>query len=261
MSDQRCIGKTCTDGPLDTPDSPILRPRWATRGLLCTRCADRLERHLAEMPARRDLLRTVLASGGTASGGNKPTKGEPPSPMRDDVHDLLVALQATLTSWARLIAEERDLTDPTDLRALSLWLLAQHAWALQQPWVDDFADEMHDIAKQADRLTAHRARWNRLPAPCPDCDAHELGRWDGHDDVQCGSCEQTLSGYAYQRLIVLGVTDLTVTAAQAAARLEVPRATFRGWAATGRVRPLGKVDGLHRYDIRDIDALQHQETA
>ena len=39
MTEQRCVDTACTDGPRDVEGAPA--GRWATHGLLCTRCAVR----------------------------------------------------------------------------------------------------------------------------------------------------------------------------------------------------------------------------
>lgn len=258
MTDLRCVDHGCLDGPpLDGQPSGRLVHLPA---LLCSRCEAALTKRLAEMPARRDLLRDTLGGiGGTRSSENKPTKGNPPVPLNIAAHDLLVDMQAKAVSWTQLVCEERGLRGPdqSDLRVLAPWLVSQVDWLIEQPWVDDLAEEMRDLARQADGLTAHRARWNRLEAPCPDCGAHELGRWDGSDDVHCLSC-----GMKWDRpaLMEKQTARHTLTAASAAAWLRVRPATFRGYVAAGTIKSIGKDgDGLLRYAAEDVKALDTDE--
>jgi hypothetical protein len=251
----RCIDKHCADGP---PENGQPRPRWAQTGLLCRRCADRLERHLAELPAQAQQLRAVLS--GPPRGGrgeNRPTKGNPPVPLNLAAHDHLQHLTDTLASWAQLVIDERSLRGPDTptIESLSRWLLAQIDWLITQPWVDDLADEMRDLTRVADGLTHARPGWHRLPVPCPGCDSLSLGRWDGDDHINCSTCGERWAEQDYPRFVRVVAGDVTVTAPEAAARAGVEPSTFRGWAAAGALLPIGKIDGVSRYAVEDVDRV------
>ena len=254
---RRCIGKQCLDGPAEDGEP---RPRWAdSPSLLCRRCGDRLERHLAELPARRDMLRSVLGGLSSRAGsGNRPTKGEPPVPLNVAAHDHLELLQATVVSWVLLVTEERTLRGPDrpDLNLLSAWLVSQHDWLLQQLWVDDLAEEMRDLSQVADTLTSVRPRWNRLPVPCPvpECGHHDLGRWDGSDEVVCNTCGTAWPEADYARLVRVLTDRETVTAEQGAVLAGVAPQTFRKWVTENRVRRAGTLDGQARYWASDVPA-------
>jgi hypothetical protein len=254
----RCIDKSCTDGPT-IEDRPA--PRLTRTGLLCDRCTGHLERRLAELPARADQVRSVLAGRRKSqSDGSRRTKGNPPVPLNLAAHDHLELMQATLVSWSQLVAEERDLRGPDipTVQVLSGWLLNQLDWLRGQPWVDDLAEEMRDVSRTADGLARVQPQWNRLPAPCPGCDAHDLGRWDGDDHVGCAACGERWPEDDYARLVLVlaSDSDRSLPMGEAVERAGVPAATFRQWVSRGKVRRLGTAEGQARYSVEDIDAAR-----
>lgn len=255
MTALRCVDKQCLDGP---PVDGEKAARLATHGYLCTRCSDALERRLAELPARRDLLRDTLGGTQGTRGENKPTKGFAPVPLSIDTHDLLVEMQAVTVTWVQLVCEERNLRGPdsSDLRRLAPWLVSQHSWIIEQPWVDDLGEEMRDLAYKADGLTRHKARWERLQAPCPECRAFELYRWTGQDEVICQSCGTDWKPEPYALRVSEVVHEETLTAAQAAKRLDIPASTVRRWVADPehKLKPIGKdANGVNRYDPQHVE--------
>lgn len=253
----RCVDKQCNDGePIDGEPAP----RFADDGFLCQRHSDTLERRVAELPARRDLLRDCLGGiQGQRSSESKKTKGEPPLPLNIGAHDHLALMHAQVVEWVRLVAEERRETGPAtaDLRPLASYLVGRHSWVVRQPWVDDYAEEMRDLSRVADGLTAHKARWNRLEAPCPGCGAFELGRWDGQDIAQCASCGQQ---WQHAALITAQADQHTMTALMAAAWLNVQPSTFRAYVTAGSIAAIGKdSEGLSRYRASDVAGLDQRE--
>ncbi|MCW2957147.1 MAG: hypothetical protein JWO69_2016 [Thermoleophilia bacterium] len=259
MTDLRCVGKACSDGPpIDGEPAPRLAHPPT---LLCQRCEDGLTRRLAEMPATYDLLHNVLLHGAPTAPklGNSPTKGNPPMPISAAVHDHLVLIKAQVVSWANLVREDRGLHGPDrdEVSSIAGWLLSQVEWIVQQMWVDDMAEEMRDLTRTADGLTQHRARWNRLDSPCPDCCHYERGRWDGHAEVQCGSCGMTWDREAF---LQAEADRHTLTATAAAAWLEIAPATFRGYVTSKAITSIGKDrDGLSRYAVEDVARLDTRE--
>ena len=253
---QRCADKQCADGPRNDDQQP--QPRWAALGLLCARCADHLEQNIGALPAAHDQLRTVLAgSSRNPTDGSKPTKGNPPVPLNLDAHDHLEHMHHTITSWTRLVCEERGLRGPdrNTVAALAPWLLAQHDWLIDQPWAPDLADELRDLNRHTNTLTRSQPRQHRLPAPCPTCNEQQLTRWDGADHITCDSCGRVWTEADYTRLVLVLTSDsgTSITAAEAATRANVPPSTFRRWVSERKIRKLGTIDGLARYSTRDLD--------
>jgi len=260
----RCFDPQCTDGP---PEGDEPRPRWTDDGdLLCRRCATLLEQRLAELPARRDALRAVLGGlQGAVSAGNKPTKGTPPVPLNIAAHDHLTLMQATVVSWVLMVAEERDLRGPdrNDLTVLTGWLLHQLPWLLAHPAVGDLADEVRDLSRVADGLAQTREQWHRLEPACPDCDAYELGRWDGGDVVGCRSCGCQWDDAEYADIVTAALRVGCVTAQEAALILGVTYGTFRNMVADPdvRLRKVGTLDGKAQYAAAEVAALVQAKEA
>lgn len=258
----RCTDKRCLDGePID--DQPA--PRWAHDGLMmCPRCIGAMEKNLAETPAMLQLLRAYLG-GHTTSRGDGRGSTAWPIPLNVTAHDLLQSYPAVLSSWVRLVCDERSLRGPDypEPAALAGWLLSQLDWLVAQPWVDDLADEIRDLSNTAHGIAAVRHRRYRLEPPCPDCGARELGRWDGSDQVDCASCGRSWPHERLPAMVRLALDDSRgfVTAQQAAEQLGVTAATFRQWVHRGKVRKLGTVDGTARYSAADVDTLKAQEGA
>ena len=256
----RCADPRCSDGP---PEHNKPRPRWAVDGeRLCVRCATLLERRLSELPACRDALRANLAkTGGGSNVGNKPTKGSPPIPLNIDAHDHLTLMQATVTSWVRLVCEDRGLRGPdrNDLRVLCGWLGSQLPWLLTHPLVGYLADEVRDLVRIAEALAQTQPRWHPLDPPCPGCSEHALGRWDGADHIDCRNCERRWHEREYPSFVRLALDNSggRVTAREGAAMLGVTYGTFRNMVADKDVQltKLGTLDGLAQYRASDVDAL------
>jgi hypothetical protein len=95
-------------------------PRVADEGIVCSACADRAERQLAEIIRLCPDARLVAA--GQVRRGHGGTGGKPGSrsPANDDALDVMDAIQNALTTMAREIAEERGLTFGTDGRSGAL---------------------------------------------------------------------------------------------------------------------------------------------
>lgn len=251
----RCVANGCLDGP-DLDGQP--GPRMAKTGLLCPRCYGRLERTLAELPAVTGTLRGLLGGSNTGGGENiRRTKGSPPLPLNVSVLDHLDLIGSVLSSWTRLVAEERGLRGPDTADRCSGWLLDQLAWVASQPWVDDLDDEVRDAARVAESLARTRPGWHPLPVPCPNCGGMTLGRWDGDDHVAC-PCGERWPEADYPRLVKVLADDLSMTTDEAMrvlAPLGVEPATFRQWVTRGHVRRLGTLDGMARYSRADVEAM------
>lgn len=254
----RCVGKHCLDGPR-IEDKPA--PRWAVLGLLCVRCHRVLERDLAEMPARLSLLRAHLGGYTTAGRSERPATGSSPVPLNVDAHDLLQAADGALWAWIQLVCEERTLRGPDSHDRASGWLLGQLSWLTGQPWVDDLADELHDLTNECERIIRSAPRRHRLEAPCPSCSTYELGRWDGSDHVDCGSCGRTWDEAHYPSLALVAAqaSGGCMTATEAVESLSTTLGAFRMHVSRGRVRKLATIDGVAFYAADDVRALSTQD--
>lgn len=248
-----CTGKTCPPAGQD--------PRLAVDAtMLCRDCTRRLERHLAEMPARVQLLRVLHDGQQTPRRTDRPGSSTP-VPLNVEAHDLLQKIPGVLASWTGMVCEERDLRGPDTHDRCAAWLLGQLDWLVEQPWVDDFADEVADLAREAERLIRINPRRHRLEPPCPQCSARELGRWDGTDQVDCEACGRAWPEKDYPWMVRLALDDSKgcVTAQQAAQRLGVTVGTVRNYVTEGLIHKLGTVDGAARYSAQDVERLAKQQ--
>lgn len=96
---------------------------------------------------------------------------------------------ATLHGWVRLVEEESRFADCADYRIGGMldYLRARNVftWTAHQPWADEYATEIGDLHRTAQRLALARPRRRPLPQlPCPRCDLLALVAVDGHD-VEC----------------------------------------------------------------------------
>jgi hypothetical protein len=88
-------------------------PRPADFGALCIACHYRLVRTLHDLPHARVLLAGHLEpSYARRTNPVKATKGDPPVPLNLNVLDATVEFDNIPLGWARLHAEEHDLTPP-----------------------------------------------------------------------------------------------------------------------------------------------------
>lgn len=124
----------------------VCEERPAQDALTCQRCDQRARGHLRAIQELADDARAVAA--GLVRRGPHPGSGKPASrpPLNTDATDALTAVQSTLTTLARDIAETRGLTItvPTELGhdpliAAAHWLGGQidwlrHATTDSQPW-------------------------------------------------------------------------------------------------------------------------------
>lgn len=221
------------------PHNDDRAPHAARTGFLCQTGFEQLERAIAELPSLSGWLHANLAAGGSGQADeSKPTKGEPPIPIRDNVHDHVVEIRAVLTSWVQLVAEERDLRGPQDSQPTSTaaFLVTHLPWCAGQLWIDDMAGEMVDLTRTAHGLAPSHPGRHTLPIVCPDCGS-DLTRRDGDDYVECNGCRRLWSEADYAWLVfkLIGEADLPewVPVAVVAERFGLKPATVWKWKQRG----------------------------
>lgn len=242
------------------PHEPERSEHPAKHGFLCESGYRRLEQHLSELPALSGWLHANLPRSDSGGYGDYTTGSKDmPLPIRDGIADHQEAIVQTVNSWARLVAEERDLHGPwkplpqdgqaerdrlrraveqtATLTELVVFLLAHLPWSAEQLWIDDYTTEIEDLTATAHSLAPSIPRTYRMPAPCPTCSAMELHRKDGDDYVSCGSCGRLWSEQEYVRLVVVlaGEVDLPewVPVAVVAVRFGLNPATVWKWKQRG----------------------------
>jgi hypothetical protein len=172
-------------------------PRNSTRGtVLCSTHEKWLWQALVKL-ARFEADADAFTRAGTARHDSAPLTGSGETPMAinarladlrhgwTDKEGSHGGVHATLVSWVKMVAEEREVSLPEDtIPALTKFLRKHHAWSIAQPWVDDYATEFLSLSSKAHSLfnPSGRRQWTnehmRCPEPAPD-ERGEMGRCDG----------------------------------------------------------------------------------
>lgn len=165
------------------------RPRWSN-SLMCGGCFVRLRSDIDTLiAAHAELGRDMTAiRAGRHDGASHQPPG-PRLPFPEPLHDTRVMIEAQLTGWARIIAEEHTpaIHGPTDssLPTVGLWMAALLPWVSQQQWCDAMAGELGETALSVRRLVPTEPRRRELPGPCPACRMLSLIVYDGDEVVFC----------------------------------------------------------------------------
>lgn len=232
-----CIGGHDEDPPLSIPGL-----------LICHRCHQRLIRDLHAIVGMWGLLTVMLQPGNAASGGSHGKPGSRP-PCDLDVADITDPRGVTsqqLVSWARVVIEDRNLSERSLDAEQAARLLTVHVdWLAGQPFADEAMVEIHDAAYRIRRVC------HDLPEPpigtCPDVDPRGEADVCGgplriHSDAQvsvvCARCGSQW-GVADLPLILRAVQvsrKFPVPRLWVADRYNVAPGTLRQWIRRGHVR-------------------------
>jgi hypothetical protein len=113
----------------------------------------------------------------------------------DDVPDVI----GTLTSWARVVAEQRHVPQPDGNLATSVRILRRERhWIAGQDWVDDYAAELGVVHRWFARAVGD-TMWPKPIGRCPN-DGTPLFNTVGLDEVTCRKCKATWAGIHLARL-------------------------------------------------------------
>ncbi|MFD8596987.1 hypothetical protein ACFV1L_18495 [Kitasatospora sp. NPDC059646] len=166
----------------------------------------RLDRHLRDLPELLAYAHLALQPGSTTrsshvTGATRTAPlpcsinvlsllGPAASDTVRDPHgdqDGLVPAVGTITAWARLHAEEHGQQPAdTNLGTLLAYLTSLLPWAAEQPWADEYANEIADLHRRCTPLALLRPRRRLMQLPCPRCHLQSLVREDGHD-AECAT--------------------------------------------------------------------------
>lgn len=226
----KCEDCKAADEPIHPPV-----PVPPKEGLLCGRCAGRLEGWLTDVLDDTLRLDARRLQAGTLEGKGKHQKatGSPAlvrldvvalvdprttSVVTEDAEDYpensedqaVIAIPSRVCSWARLFAEDHDLESPTEMMAQAVSLL--RAWwdtLVTESWVDDFYNDMEQI-----RRLLNNAHMVERPVPIGHClsvyevngkmVACERPIYSQPNDkvVKCGRCGRVYRGLDKVRLKV-----------------------------------------------------------
>lgn len=220
--------------------------RVAREGI-CDRCHGLTLADLTVLPRLYLELSTRLAP--SQGGGGTPVSGskERPLAVRVEPLDHMRLIVDQLGAWSRIVIEERRLVGPrtpptrragrivvgasgeaerdrrpdrdqhaTQVVILADFLRTHHDWSSRQPWCDDYAEEIRDLAHNARRLAGLYDQRPQLKdgVPCPRCDYMSLEVAPGADDVACSNpdCSAVLRPEEYRDHLKTLVTEGRVPA-------------------------------------------------
>jgi hypothetical protein len=174
----------------------------ADLALACTSCAGRLARALGDVASlTEDLDDAITRQTRTSSGiGVASRSADRPLPWDQNASLAASTLRNTLSTWTRLVAEERGRELPADtMPAMAAVLLGQLEWIRHHPAAAEVVDEITYAVEEARRavdLTPNSSTF--LVGPCPEDDeagacpgqvrAYIPRQLDREAKMACGAC-------------------------------------------------------------------------
>jgi hypothetical protein len=178
-------------------------------------------------------------------------------------------IEAILSSWARLVADERGLRLPlagdSKVPELARFLLGHLSWMAAHPAAPDFVQEIHDLvttARMSYQASDDLSQVHSHGCVVPGCPGKLIPRVGGGDDAEI-RCD---AGHAWtveqwlllSRQLNTGEDDSRrrrrISTRDAAIALGVGQGTIRQWAHRGKLTRYGS--GSHaEYDLDELTAL------
>jgi hypothetical protein len=224
----------------------------------CPLCTDRAYRDLHQIAGLADAARDAAHGLVRYGPGSRRTDIDAPIPGNLAASTTLAEVTATLTTWARHIAGERGVDQPTGhdpLATAARWLATQLGWLRHQPYAAEAYDEIGDVRRRTVRL-ADRPPELVLVGVC-ECGDWIYGR-SGAPVVACRRCDQRWNVAQSRDTLRRAMDDKQLTAAQIAtlaARAGHDRAKVRNlvtvWARRGQLVARGQADGAPTYRLGD----------
>src|SRR6266568_5100821 len=176
---------------------------------VCQGHADRLERALGDVPALWEELDTVLTKQARYAAAEF-RRGEMALPFNPVAAELGFVLRNTLSTWCRLISEERGrvLPDTDTPAAVAGWLLHHTTWLRHHRAGHEAVEEITS-AVNAIRKAVDRPPERIYAGPCKDCGGDMYAKPDAAS-VDCRPCGlsydvaemlEWMRGQVYGRLV------------------------------------------------------------
>lgn len=236
---------------------------WCDRpvgdGYVCQRCADRLERALGDVPALWEELDTVLTKQARYAAAEA-RRGERSLPFNPEASEIGWVLRNTLSTWCRLIAEERGKPLPEDNPpAIAKWLLNHTTWLRHREFGHQAVEEITSVVGQVRKMVDRPAE--RIYAgPCKDCGKDMYGKPDA-SSVDCRPCGLSYDVTEMREWMRAQVYGRLVTAREGVILLcrfglPVQQKTIDKWWERKRIPDHGKdPDGKRLYLFDDLVTL------
>lgn len=157
-------------------------------------------------------------------------------------HDDTPSAIETLHSWARVVREERQLTDtgPVTVASERRTLTFHLDWIARQPWVDEAWSELRHLRTHLMALNHDADERVRSVGSCPTLtsDGECGGRlWPNEDDgsVRCGRCRRIFPREELRHLGDVLIKQGYVELFRAEWYTGVPSSTLRRWVSEKRL--------------------------
>ena len=162
--------------------------RPVAEGRVCQHCADRLSVALGDVGALWDELDTVLTRQARYSDAEGRGGSEKALPFNPTASELGWVLRNTLSTWCRLIAEERGRVLPTTdtPAAVAGWLLSHVIWLRHHRAGHEAVEEITSVVGQI-RKAVDRPPERVYAGPCKDCGGDMYAKPDAAS-VDCRPC-------------------------------------------------------------------------
>lgn len=189
--------------------------------------------------------------------------------LDEHVLEARMAIEGILSSWARLVADERGIrslgAEDLNVAHLARFLLAHLDWMAAHPAATDFAQEIHDLTakvRRSSQVSADLSRMHLSECVVPGCPG-TLGVRVGRGGKREIWCELGHTWTAEQWLLLSRQLNSTsdgsgqhrrVSTRDAAIALGVGQATIRQWVRRGKLSRYGS-DFHAEYELDELTAL------
>lgn len=244
--------------------------------ILCWSHRNRMEREIAQLPDLYDdlVLRlhpsgptlkpyTTHDAGGTATVNPKTGEEESETYINGRVADLRDLIWAGLSALARVVVEDRGVHPPEDShpRVVAPWLARHLDWICAQPFADDEALNLHNLASNGRKLAYPSGRRRVQIGACPKCCDGGLFAVVARADellpaeIRCDSCGYVIPPRLWRALrkTLTGLdVESVLTVAQACDLYGLPDSTLYRWISEGRITDVG--EGQARVRATELEA-------
>lgn len=234
---------------------------------ICPACTRPLADDLADIPdLDHELDITVSRRARIGAGGGGGRGNEKPLPANLDADQHGRHLKQTLTSWARLISDQRGLPHPLDgLAPTARWMAGHIEWLRHHPAAGDAVTEIREAVHQV-RRAIDRPLDRAYAGPCNECGTPLYGR-PGAAEVACRGCttpdgDTLVYGLTERRdWMLAAVLDKELPAADIARALTslvrpIAPALLYTWVKRKKLQPVGSDDRGHALfrlgDVADL---------
>jgi hypothetical protein len=223
---------------------------------VCQLHADRLARALGDVPALWDELDTVLTKQARYAAAEF-RRGEQALPFNPAASELGWVLRNTMSTWCRLIAEERGrvLPESDTPAAVAGWLLNHTTWLRHHRAGHEAVEEITSVVREI-RNVVDRPAPRIYAGPCSDCGKDMYAKPEAAT-VECRPCGVE---YSVPDMIAWMRGELTgklVTAREATILLgrlgvQVSQKTVEKWNLRKRLTSHGEIEGKRVYLFDDL---------